>query len=300
MSAIVVMTFPFFLFFSVTNCHDMIHRPILTYMYFPRRAFFSSLCFFAVIESDDFVVVVGFGICGKLVADLLQMKFIQYECLEVNVKKAAEARAKGLPVFYGDVARPEIAEAFNVGKAKAVIVCISDRAEATRVNIALRRQYPDLKIFSRAADADHAHRLQETLDVVAMVPIIPEDNVLLTLPFGGAVLKSLGAQPEEVNAILESKRKAVLDARGLAESEDEATLMELGITTEEERTEAINKMKEKSPMVAEVIEASIVPAVQGELVSEIEEEAEEEGSVIVAVMPEEDSSINEEVEADAE
>ena len=176
------------------------------------------------------------------------------------------------------MARPEIADAFNVGKAKAVIVAISDKAEATRVVIALRRQYPELKIFARATDSDHAKRLQQTLDVVAMVPIVPEDNVLLTLPFGGAVLKSLGAKPEEVNAILESKRKSVLDTQGLSESEDEATLVELGITTEEERTEAINELKEKSPMVAEFLESkvNVVPSKALEEIEEEEEDGEEE------------------------
>ena len=226
-----------------------------------------------VIESDDFVVVVGYGTVGKVVTDLLQRKFIQFECVEVNPERAALARSKGLPVFYGDVARPEIADAFNIGKAKAVIVTIADKADATRMVIALRRQYPGLKIFARAADTDHAQRLQKTLDVVAMVPIIPEDNVLLTLPFGGAVLKSLGAQPEEVNAILEAKRKDVLNMRGQGDAE--ATLVELGVNTDEERAERIEELKESSPMVAEVLEQNeAVPALE-----EIEEDEvlEDEG-----------------------
>ena len=131
-----------------------------------------------------------------------------------------------------------------------------------------------------------------------MVPVVPEDNVLLTLPFGGAVLKSLGAQPEEVNAILESKRKDVLSGRGLAETEQEAALLQLGIMPSEGEKERkgkeaamdieiagnasketddpssddgeevkgyveaarIEEIKEKSPMVAKVIEANILAA----------------------------------------
>ena len=129
---------------------------------------------------------------------------------------------------------------------------------------------------ARAADADHAQRLQKTLDVVAMVPIIPEDNVLLTLPFGGAVLKSLGAQPEEVNAILEAKRKDVLNLRGQGDAE--ATLVELGVNTDEERAERIEELKEKSPMVAAVLE-QCEPAPALEEIEGEEEEAvvEEEG-----------------------
>eukprot|EP00543_Licmophora_paradoxa_P006703 CAMPEP_0202443416 /NCGR_PEP_ID=MMETSP1360-20130828/2688_1 /ASSEMBLY_ACC=CAM_ASM_000848 /TAXON_ID=515479 /ORGANISM="Licmophora paradoxa, Strain CCMP2313" /LENGTH=805 /DNA_ID=CAMNT_0049059099 /DNA_START=108 /DNA_END=2525 /DNA_ORIENTATION=- len=235
-------------------------------------------------ESDDFAVVVGYGAVGKVVCDLLDRKLIKYVGVEIDPNKAIQARNLGLPVFYGDIGRAEVAEAFNVGKAKAVIVCISDKAQVNRAVIALRRQYPDVKIFCRAKDADHAGRLQKTLDVAAMVPILPEDNVLLTLPFAGAVLKSLGAPAEEVNAILEKKRKEVLDGRGLRDVEEEAALLQLGIvvkdiedennvvltvsepvTVEREAaaSEYVEETKEKSPMVASVIEANC-PAIQEE------------------------------------
>jgi hypothetical protein len=92
----------------------------------------------------------------------------------------------------------QVCEAFNIGKAKAVILTISQPMETNHAVVNLRRLYPDLKIFARAKDAKHQERLQKTLNVVAMVPILPEENLLLTLPFGGAVLKSLGASVEEV------------------------------------------------------------------------------------------------------
>lgn len=232
-------------------------------------------------ESDDFAVVVGYGAVGKVVCDLLDRKLVKYVGIDIDPNKAIQARNAGLPVFYGDIGRQEVAEAFNVGKAKAVIVCISDQALANRAVIALRRWFPELKIFCRAKDKDHAYRLQTTLDVAAMVPILPEDNLLLTLPFGGAVLKALGAAPEEVNAILESKRKEVMSGRSLQETEEGLALAQLGIDPEvtkkkttqssgsEEdigvvaekevgkfKTAAAERMeetKEKSPMVAQLI-----------------------------------------------
>lgn len=226
-------------------------------------------------ESDDFAVVVGYGAVGKVVCDLLDRKLVKYVGIEIDPKKAIEARNAGLPVFYGDIGRQDVAEAFNVGKAKAVVVCISDRDQANRAVISLRRFYPDVKIFSRARDRDHANRLQSTLNVAAMVPILPEDNLLLTLPFGGAVLKALGGSPEEVNAILESKRKEVMSGKSLVESEEDMALVQLGIDPEvrsdkkkeildedgegeapAEKSAAANRIeqiKEKSPFVAEVI-----------------------------------------------
>ena len=183
-------------------------------------------------ESDDFTVVVGYGIVGKVVCDLLDRKFLRYVGLEVDPNRAIQARNAGLPVFYGDIGRQEVAEAFNVGKANAVVVCIADKAQTNRVVIALRRWYPDLPIFSRAVNADHAKRLQDTLNVAAMVPILPTDNILLTLPFGSAVMKSIGVPPEEVNAIVESKRKEVINMRGSNREEEELELLQLGISSD--------------------------------------------------------------------
>lgn len=197
-------------------------------------------------ESDDFAVVVGYGAVGKVVCELLDRKLIKYVGLELDPNKAIQARNKGLPVFYGDIGRQEVAEAFNVGKAKAIVVCIADKSMCNRAVIALRRWYPELKIFARAADADHASRLQKTLDVAAMVPILPEDNLLLTLPFGGAVLKALGAPAEEVNAILEAKRKEVLSGKGLEQDEESQALIQLGIDPMEKKK--AEEKAEKKPV----------------------------------------------------
>jgi len=231
-------------------------------------------------ESDDFVVVAGYGTVGKTVCDLLDRKFIKYVGLEVNPNKAIEARNKGLPVFYGDIGRPEVAEAFNVGKAKAIIVTIADKAEANRAVISLRREYPDTQIFARAADADHAERLQRTLDVAAMVPIVPEDNVLLTLPFGGAVLRTLGAPPEEVNAIIEAKRKDVLMERGTAETEEQAILLQLGILKEND----VDKQKEEQVPKLKPQETSAAVDVEIEEDEEKEEEPASPGEVAAAAV----------------
>jgi len=228
-----------------------------------------------ISESEDFVVVAGYGVVGKVVCDLLDAKFIRYVGLEIDPNKAIQARNKGLPVFYGDVGRPEVCEAFNVGKAKAAIIAIAEQSETNRVVISLRRQYPELKIFARAKDANHQKRLQKTLDVIAMVPILPEDNLLLTLPFGGAALRALGAPAEEVNAILEAKRKELLSDRGFDTEEESTVLAQLGIDqkvlrqekssadrTSESNTSTSSELlsdSNRESMVAQVISANTMP-----------------------------------------
>lgn len=67
-------------------------------------------------QSDGFVVVAGYGIVGKVVCDLLDEKFIKYVGLEVDPDKAIQARNKGLPVFYGDISRPEVSIFLSLAK----------------------------------------------------------------------------------------------------------------------------------------------------------------------------------------
>jgi len=176
-------------------------------------------------ESDTgFVAVVGFGIVGKVVCDLLDRKLMKYVGIENNPKKAIQARNQGLPIFFGDISRPEVCEAFNLSNANAIIITIADPVETNRAVIALRKTYPDKKIIARAKDIGHRDRLMNTLNVTAMVPVLPEDNLLLTLPFGGNVLQNLGVGVNEVSAILEAKRKDVLAKKGLIEGSDFANL----------------------------------------------------------------------------
>jgi hypothetical protein len=63
------------------------------------------------------------------VCDLLDRKFVKYVGMEKDPKKVIQARNKGLPVFFGDVGRQEVAEAFKVGKAKVNYILAEKRRE---------------------------------------------------------------------------------------------------------------------------------------------------------------------------
>lgn len=98
--------------------------------------------------------------------------------------------------------------------------------------------YPKLPLLVRAKNTEHKKRLEKMFgkphvrtlllvfidfslfsslsvftsdDIYVMSPVLAEDSVLLTLPFGGAVLQSLGVSKPEVDAILEDFRKILMD-----------------------------------------------------------------------------------------
>ena len=190
----------------------------------------------------ELVVVVGYGRVGRVVCELLDAKLQRYVVFDLDPHKATDARQRGKPVFFGDLGRPEVLEYFGVGAARLVVVAVADKRATNRVVVALRRLYPDLEIIARARDSEHQRRLNKMLGVVAMVPTLPEDSRLLSLPFGGAVLRALNYKKEDVDGLIEESRRSALGLfDGVSETlvaEEQATLLEqLGVPQDSENSE---------------------------------------------------------------
>merc|ERR1712072_1093161 len=96
-----------------------------------------------------------------------------------------------------------------------------DNEKATDIAVqSLQENYPDLKVVARAVDFDHCERLAKT-GCEAMVPYVPEDSMLLSLPFGGKVLTALGRKDNERDAVLEEYRRKALGLTPLCDEDDE-------------------------------------------------------------------------------
>ena len=67
----------------------------------------------AVIIAGDYVLVCGFGRVGQAVCELLTSKLVRYKAFDLDPYRVAEARALGLPVFYGDARRPDVLQAID-------------------------------------------------------------------------------------------------------------------------------------------------------------------------------------------
>jgi CPA2 family monovalent cation:H+ antiporter-2 len=164
-------------------------------------------------DSKDFVLVAGYGRVGKMVCDMLDRIPVRYIALDSSPTKAIKAREKGLPVFYGDINRPEVLRNFDVGAARAVVFAIDDMSAINKAVINVRKLFPDLPLLVKAKNMQHQKRLEKMFDnIYVMSPVFQNDDVLLTLPFGGAVLQNLGMSPPEIEAILEEYRKEYMES----------------------------------------------------------------------------------------
>ena len=162
---------------------------------------------------EGYVLVCGYGRVGKTVCDMLQRKNIKYVAVDNLPKKSIEARNKGLPVYFGDISRPEVLRFFKASKAKKCILTIDDMQATNKAIISINKLYPSLPLVVRAQDIAHKQRLEEAFPTVeAFCPLLPDDSTILTLPFAGAILQSIGVTKSEADELVDQFRHEYIEA----------------------------------------------------------------------------------------
>ena len=96
------------------------------------------------------VVVLGFGVGGEMLGEVLRGADIPFAILDINAERVRAARGRGEPVYYGDVTSPDILERARVGHAQQVAVLLNDPAATVRAVRAVRRLAPGVPILARA------------------------------------------------------------------------------------------------------------------------------------------------------
>lgn len=90
-------------------------------------------------QKQDHLIIVGFGLGGRVLVKAAQKIDIPYTILESNLDTVMRERAKGLPIVYGDATQIPVLEHIGIHQARSMIVVISDAA-ATRRVIQVARQ----------------------------------------------------------------------------------------------------------------------------------------------------------------
>lgn len=115
-------------------------------------------------ESPDagHVIVVGYGLNGQNLTRVLKEVGIRYQILDMDPSVARAARIAGEPIFFGDATRPEILHRLGIGRARVLVVAVSDPVATARIVAQARGVKPELSIIVRTryvAEIDRLYRL---------------------------------------------------------------------------------------------------------------------------------------------
>lgn len=97
---------------------------------------------------EDHLIIVGFGISGKHLAQAAKESGIPYTILEMNPETVRRYRHKE-PISHGDASQPVVLEHLGVERARALAIIISDTAAVRAITIEARKLNPSLYIVAR-------------------------------------------------------------------------------------------------------------------------------------------------------
>jgi len=117
------------------------------------------------------VIIAGYGLNGKNLANVLKEAGIGYVILELNPVTVRSAVAEGEPIIFGDVSSRTILEEAGARRAKGIVFAISDPLMTRRGVKAVRDLNPDLFIIVRTRYASEI----DGLLALGAGDVIPEE-----------------------------------------------------------------------------------------------------------------------------
>jgi len=142
-------------------------------------------------ELRDHVIIVGFGLNGRNLANLLRDLEQPFVVIEMNGALVREAQKQGIPVIYGDAAHPEILHAAGVEHTRAVVIAVSDPISTRYTVRAVRELNPTVYIVARTRYVAEI----EPLYAAGATDVIPEEFETY-IEIAGRIMRLLGVDNE--------------------------------------------------------------------------------------------------------
>ncbi len=119
----------------------------------------------------DHLIILGYGVGGKLLARAARMAGIHYVILEMNPDTVRHFAAEGEPIFHGDAIHPAVLDHLGIRTARVLAVVISDPAAVRGVTEIARHLNPTLHILVRTRFLGEVNALKE----LGASDVIPEE-----------------------------------------------------------------------------------------------------------------------------
>lgn len=133
------------------------------------------------------VIIAGFGRFGQIVARVLRARRFSFTALDASVEQVDFVRRFGNEVYYGDASRLDLLQAAGAADADLFVLAIDDIEASVRTAEMVSKHFPELRIFARARNRQHALRLMDI-----GVHYVIRETYLSSLDLARNALEALG------------------------------------------------------------------------------------------------------------
>ncbi|MGV8854907.1 MAG: monovalent cation:proton antiporter-2 (CPA2) family protein [Devosia sp.] len=147
------------------------------------------------------ILVIGFGRFGQIATQTLLGQGHRLSIIDNDTDMIRVAAQFGFKIYYGDGTRLDILHAAGAAQVDLVLICVDDKAAATRIAELFRDEFPMVKVMARAFDRVHAIEL-----IKAGVEFQLRELFESAVVFGAQAIRELGASEDEITAVIEGVR----------------------------------------------------------------------------------------------
>ncbi|SFF00704.1 monovalent cation:proton antiporter family protein [Nitrosomonas sp. Nm166] len=104
------------------------------------------------METQNHVIICGYGRSGQSVSRILEQESIPFIALDLDPRRIREATSAGESVVYGNAARREVLIAAGLMRAKVLVVSYADTISALKILRHVQELRPELSVVVRTRD----------------------------------------------------------------------------------------------------------------------------------------------------
>lgn len=148
------------------------------------------------------VVICGYGRVGRELSEAVRRRNFEVVIIEHDLRRAAEATARGMLVFTGDATREIVLKQARVDQAKVLAVTTPDLPTAEAITREGRRLNKELEIVTRSSDVRAVQALRR-----AGAGNVVQPEIEAGLEFIRRTLRAYGVSGVELQSLINGRRE---------------------------------------------------------------------------------------------
>ncbi|MFW6019405.1 MAG: cation:proton antiporter [Bacteroidales bacterium] len=151
---------------------------------------------------DHHLIVVGYGLVGRNVAQAARFADLRYNVIEMNPQTVKKEQQKNTPIFYGDATQATVLNHAGIKKAMVLVIAIPDSPAMRRIITNARTLNPNLHIIVRSRFINDS----QTYHDLGADEVIPEEFETSVEIFARVLAKFLVPR-EQIEELVEKIRE---------------------------------------------------------------------------------------------